>query len=231
MGSRERQDRERQAVHEAILTAARELFVTEGYRNVSMRKIAERIEYSPAAIYGYFASKDAIFFALAEEGFRLMGESNHAATRDVADPLEAIRRMFLAYYRFSREHPQFFELMFLDRTVPQLNERWDQFASAVEKMQRAIELVQRAVAAGALPAGTDGAAAFHVLWAAVHGPATLAVCARLAPGEDPDALARDALEAALAGLRAGVGTTFVAADCHFCSSPSPEEDHAHAAPS
>jgi AcrR family transcriptional regulator len=51
MGIRERQDRERQAVRHAILEAARDLFVAEGYRNVSIRKIAERIEYSPAAIY------------------------------------------------------------------------------------------------------------------------------------------------------------------------------------
>ena len=70
MGIKERQDRDRAAVRDAILHAARELFVTEGYRPVSMRRIAERIEYSPAAIYGYFTSKDEIFFALAEEGFR-----------------------------------------------------------------------------------------------------------------------------------------------------------------
>ena len=72
MGTKERQQRERDRISEAILTAARELFVAEGYRNVSMRKIAERIEYSPAAIYSYFPSKDDIFFALAEEGFRLL---------------------------------------------------------------------------------------------------------------------------------------------------------------
>ena len=70
MGIKDRQDRERFAVRQAILDAARDLFVTEGYRNVSIRKIAERIEYSPAAIYSYFPSKDDIFFALAEEGFR-----------------------------------------------------------------------------------------------------------------------------------------------------------------
>ena len=73
MGIKERQERDREAVRRAILDAARDLFVTEGYQNVSIRKIAERIEYSPAAIYGYFASKDDIFFALAEEGFRLLG--------------------------------------------------------------------------------------------------------------------------------------------------------------
>jgi AcrR family transcriptional regulator len=72
MGLKQRQEREREAVGRAILDAARDLFVAEGYQNVSIRKIAERIEYSPAAIYSYFASKDDIFFALAEEGFRLL---------------------------------------------------------------------------------------------------------------------------------------------------------------
>src|ERR687883_454319 len=72
MGIKERHERDREAVRRAILDAARELFVREGYQNVSIRKIAERIEYSPAAIYGYFPSKDDIFFALAEEGFHLL---------------------------------------------------------------------------------------------------------------------------------------------------------------
>src|SRR6266581_4937915 len=73
MGIKERQERDRETVRRAILDAARDLFTTEGYKNVSIRKIAERIEYSPAAIYGYFPSKDDIFFALAEEGVGLLG--------------------------------------------------------------------------------------------------------------------------------------------------------------
>ena len=72
MGTKERQQRDRDRIQQAILTAARDLFVTDGYRNVSMRKIADRIEYSPAAIYSYFPSKDDIFFALAKRGFRLL---------------------------------------------------------------------------------------------------------------------------------------------------------------
>ncbi len=72
MGIKERQERGREAVRRGILDAARDLFVSEGFERVSLRKIAELVEYSPAAIYGYFPSKDDIFFALAEEGFRLM---------------------------------------------------------------------------------------------------------------------------------------------------------------
>jgi len=104
MGIKERQERDREAVRRSILDAARDLFVSEGYGNVSIRKIAERIEYSPAAIYGYFPSKDDIFFALAEEGFRLLfsyGASPRPAVAD--DPMDSIRAMFWRYFEFSKE--------------------------------------------------------------------------------------------------------------------------------
>lgn len=215
MGIKERQDRERAAVRDAILHAARELFVTEGYRTVSMRKIAERIEYSPAAIYGYFASKDEIFFALAEEGFHMIKRAADEAAAAESDPLGALRAMLLAYYRFAREQPKYFELMFVDRSVPHL-EDLERFAFLVEMMQDAERMVARCVDAGVFPRDLDVPAAFHILWAAVHGPAVLSICQRLGNGEDPDCLAADTLDAAIAGLGAGIKTTFVAT----CTPPS-----------
>ena len=92
MGIKERQERDREAVRRAILDAARELFVAEGFQNVSIRKIAERIEYSPAAIYGYFPSKDDIFFELAEEGFRLLGDPGDRPRRPAPQGRAAARR-------------------------------------------------------------------------------------------------------------------------------------------
>src|SRR5262249_45439426 len=119
MGTRERQERERTKVRQAILDAARDLFVTQGFEHVSIRKIAERIAYSPAAIYSYFPSKDEIFFALAEEGFRrLCGDYLAHPELLPADPLESIRHICLHFYHFSVEYPEHFALMFLDRTVP-----------------------------------------------------------------------------------------------------------------
>ena len=94
MGIKERHERDREAVRRAILDAARELFVNEGYRNVSIRKVAEKIEYSPAAIYGYFPSKDDIFYALAEEGFHLLHPADSGAALDAGlaalEPLERL---------------------------------------------------------------------------------------------------------------------------------------------
>src|SRR5580700_10042702 len=101
MGIKERHERDREAIRRAILDAARELFVNEGYQHVSMRKIAERVEYSPAAIYGYFPSKDDIFFALAEEGFRLLSQlvPDESSCGDLA-PIDRIRHILWHMYEF-----------------------------------------------------------------------------------------------------------------------------------
>src|SRR5574340_1204172 len=188
MGVKERQEREREAVRSRILEAARELFISEGYQNVSIRKVAEKIEYSPAALYSYFPSKDHLFFALAERGFREMHEFLRRPRPD--DPLDALRDGFMHYYRFSRTHRGWLELMCVDRTVPRIGRDWQEFTFVHEMIGESVQLVQRALDAGVFPPETHADAAFHVLWAAAHGPAVIALGERLAPGEDPDALAR-----------------------------------------
>jgi AcrR family transcriptional regulator len=218
MGTKERQEREREAVRRKILEAATELFVAEGYHNVSMRKIADRIEYSPAALYSYFPSKDDIFFALAEEGFRQLAADVNQPP-DNTDPLDALRHGFWQYYQFSRNHPEYFHLMFVDRRVPRISEHWERFAFVQEMMRRAADGIRLCIEARLFPASLDADAAFHVLWAAVHGPATIQLCNRLGPGEEPDALARDTLEAAIAGLRAGSPVTFSAAESECMHPP------------
>lgn len=214
MGVKERQERDREEMRQGILDAAQELFVAEGYRNVSIRKIAEKVEYSPAALYSYFPSKDDLFFALAEEGFRKLFEFTNEPARTEDDPLSAIRQGFLRYYQFSRQHPEYFELMFVDRSVPKISREWERFGFVQQLIGEVVAVIQRGIDQGVFPAGTNAQVAFHLLWVAVHGAATIAVCDRLAPDENPDALARDTLEACITGLRAGVATTFAPSACH-----------------
>ena len=224
MGTKERQERERVKVRQVMLDAARELFVSEGYRNVSMRKIAERVEYSAAAIYGYFPSKDDIFFALAEEGFRLLAELCMAAVQPIADPLERLRRGLSAFYEFSKAHPQYFELMFVDRSVPTLSQDFQRFEFFQEITARAEDDIRSCVARGQFSKQLDPAAALHILWVGMLGAATIGLAQRLAPGEDADALAQDVLESLLAGFTTNIGTTFIASDCAFHSAT--ETQHA-----
>lgn len=217
MGSRERQDRERQAVRQSILDAARDLFTTEGYRNVSIRKIAERIEYSPAAIYSYFPGKDDIYLALAEDGFRLLDAKVRAA-RGNRRPLDEVRAAWWAFYEFSKEHTAYFELLFMDRSVPKITEAWEGFDILQALLTDAAEGIQRAVEAGELPSSVNPTATMHVIWGALVGPSVVGLCQRLAPGEDPDLLARDVLESVLTGLQAGCPTTFIPHEC-TCEEP------------
>ena len=212
MGTKERQDRERQAVTASILTAARDLFVAEGYQSVSIRKIAERIEYSPAAIYSYFASKDDIFLALAAEGFHRLDEKVQAAMK-TDDPIENVRACWWAFYEFSQEQPAYFELMFVDRSVPRITQEWEGFEFLQQMLNNAVGAIQKAIDAGAFPRTLSPNAAMHTLWAALIGPGVVGIRHRLASGEDYDALARDVLNITIAGMQAGVATTFVSCKC------------------
>jgi AcrR family transcriptional regulator len=207
MGIRERHERDREAVRRSILDAARDLFVTEGFQNVSIRKIAERIEYSPAAIYGYFPSKDDIFYALAEEGFRLLG--NPASLRDDprfadASRLERIRAVFWRLYEFSREQPQYFALMFVERSVPRIAREYERFAFARDMKRQIIEELQACIDAGELPVTLDPMVAMRALTVGLLGIAVLRLGERLGPEENADLLAADVLNLTFAGLRAGV---------------------------
>src|SRR5436190_10474825 len=159
MGIKERHERDREAVSRSILDAARELFVTEGYQNVSIRKIAERIEYSPAAIYGYFKSKDDIFFALAEEGFRLLHEGGFDGL-EALPPLERIRRIFRRLYRFSCEQPQYFALMFVDRAVPRITREYERFAFVRQMKSQLVAHIQRCIEEGLFPETVSPMTAF-----------------------------------------------------------------------
>jgi AcrR family transcriptional regulator len=207
MGIKERQERDREAVRRAILDAARELFVAEGFQNVSIRKVAERIEYSPAAIYGYFPSKDDIFFALAEEGFHLLGNPATICEDPAlsnAPHVERLRAIFWRLYEFSREQPQYFALMFVDRSVPRISKEYGRFAFVRETKRRIVEELQACIDAGEFPKSLDPFVAVRALMAGLLGIAVLRLGERLLPGEDPDLLAADVLNLTLAGLRAGV---------------------------
>ncbi len=112
MGIAERKEREKQGMKDLILQAAMDLFVEEGYEKASIRKIADRIEYSPATIYLYFKDKDEIFHAVHEKGFDIFFVRMEKLAV-IADPFERLEKLGEAYLHFAREHPQLYDLMFI----------------------------------------------------------------------------------------------------------------------
>jgi AcrR family transcriptional regulator len=207
MGIRERQSRERETVRRKILNAARTLFLAEGYANVSMRKIAEQIEYSPGAIYSYFTSKEDIFFALAEEGLQFV-RTHCAAGSDGGSPLERVRNVMWRFYTFSKEQPEYFSLIFVDNAVPRISRDWERFSSMRELRHDVEQDIQHCIDEGQFPSVDAPGTIFRILWTAAYGAAVFRLSHRLAPGEDADALAHDLLDSTLAGLRQGIDLRF-----------------------
>ncbi len=111
MGVKERRDRERQELRHAILEAAREIAATDGWQAVTIRKVAEKIEYSPPTIYEYFSSKEAILGEEMREGFRLLVADLKTARDAHTDPRERLWAMGRAYWNFVWAHPELYQVI------------------------------------------------------------------------------------------------------------------------
>ncbi len=117
MGPKERRAREREETRTVILDAARELFVSDGYDAVTMRRIADRIEYSPTAIYFHFRDKEALLKELCETDFLTLAQQ-FTKIAQVKDPVERLRRTGLAYIEFGIQNPNHYRLMFMTPHPP-----------------------------------------------------------------------------------------------------------------
>jgi AcrR family transcriptional regulator len=202
MSRADRQRHARDVTRRAILDAALDLFVADGYSQVSIRNIAARVGYSPAAIYSYFESKDDVFYALAEEGFRLLGAAQMSETAS-ADALEDIRKVVRRVYDFSKRQPQYFALVFLDRRVPRIGRESERFAFMLDIKEAIRSRMQRCIDEGIFAPSVEAQAGLRLLLAPVFGLVLMHQSGRLSPNEDTDALVYSAIETTIAGLRAG----------------------------
>jgi len=112
MGSLERRTRERAVTRQRILDAAREMFVNQGYEATTMRAIAEKVEYTPTAIYHHFRNKEALLAELCAADFAALAGAFRRIGR-IEDPIERLRRTGQVYIEFGLAHPQQYQLMFM----------------------------------------------------------------------------------------------------------------------
>ena len=168
MGVKERRQRERDEVREKILDAALEFFAREGVEGVTMRALADAIEYSPPVIYAHFRDKDAIIQELCYR--QLRGLAKMFATFTDLDPIERLRRIGYVYADFAIEHPSHFRFMFLtEHSLPDDDElgKGDPQRNAYAFLKRTVE---DALAAGLFrPEYTDAAELAQICWASAHG--------------------------------------------------------------
>ncbi|MBS1874892.1 MAG: TetR/AcrR family transcriptional regulator [Acidobacteria bacterium] len=174
MGVQERRAREKQELRQEILDAARDLFVREGFDNVSMRKIAEKIEYSATTIYLYFLDKADLLDCIVEETFQRLETRMATIHSSVPDPRERLIAGLRAYIDFGVDHPSDYRVAFLvERKGYETG-----YPRCSALGQKLLDHVRQSVADcirhGIFPV-VDIEAVSQTLWAAVHGMTSLLI--------------------------------------------------------
>ncbi|OIJ17958.1 hypothetical protein BKP45_20605 [Anaerobacillus alkalidiazotrophicus] len=169
MGIKDRRKREGVIIRKKIIEAATELFAQAGYENVSMRKIAAKIEYSPPTLYIYFKNKREILFELLKQGYALFYEAIKSTYDQNKDKdfrnkmLETLR----SYVKFGDENKEYYKLMFIhnidetEQVIGRDNDRYRGFEVLVM-------LVKEGIADGVINR-SDPILLSQSIWAGLHG--------------------------------------------------------------
>lgn len=172
MSTKERREREKTALRGAILNAAQEIAVREGWGAVSIRKIAERIEYSPPMVYEYFDDKEALLRAIKAEAFgRLLIEMQHDHQR-ARNTQEAIALIGQSYLDFAFANPALYRIMHGLDGVPFDTQVSHDPAQKPPEVLTVIGFVMNALQDWATEQGIRFESvenAFFMMWASMHG--------------------------------------------------------------
>jgi AcrR family transcriptional regulator len=168
MGSLERREREKRELRQKILDAARELFATEGFEATTMRRIAERIEYSPTAIYLHFADKEALLQELCTTDFQSLAQ-RFVQLEKLNDPVKRLRQLGQAYADFGLAYPEAYRFMFMTPKPTQAPE--GNIGNPVTDPYALLrEVITQCIEAGALkPHLKDVDLVAQTMWAGLHG--------------------------------------------------------------
>lgn len=202
MGISERKQKEKETLRREILDAARKIFVTEGYDRLSMRKLAEKIEYSPTTIYLYFNDKAELLREVCEEAFRQLGDEISKRQADSSDPISVLRNGMIAYIDFGLSHPHHYEVIFISPNERYFKGKDYKFEGSMG--ERAFELLTKSVA-NCLAAGVirEGEVALisQTLWAGIHGITSLLITHQGFPFVEKRKLIDSVVDTMIDGLR------------------------------
>jgi AcrR family transcriptional regulator len=198
----ERKERHKESLRQEILDASRKILLAEGYAYLSMRRIAERIEYSPTTIYIYFKNKDDILYHLCVETLERQFEVISAAGVDQPSPFLRLRAALRAYVDFGLSEPDRYKITYIEDLS-----RYVSTASILEQgsvADKLIELMCHRVKDALVESGCerDVDSVFQALWAHCHGMVSLLIGHPDFPWTEREKLIETGLDLSLAGLAA-----------------------------
>lgn len=204
MGSETRRTRQKALLRQEIIDAAREILVREGFEQLSMRKVAERIEYSPTAIYLHFDDKGDLVFNVCEDTFARLVKELEPLEVEFKDPLVRLRTGMQRYVDFGLRHPQHYLATFVAVPIGQLADDASRFNNPDSNGMRALGLLRATVVAcidARRVRKVNPDVTTRALWAALHGVTALLIQMPHFTWGDRKAVIEALLDALMDGLR------------------------------
>jgi AcrR family transcriptional regulator len=215
MGTKERRSREKLETRDKILGAARDMFAEEGYDAVTMRGIADRVEYTPTALYHHFKNKQALLTEICQCDFGALAR-HFTGKAAAADPVERILAVGRAYLKFAVENPSQYRFMFMT-FLPRVDDIHGEFSEIAQHFistrgnpeQDAYAFLraacQQAIEQGRMrPEVKDPDQLAQILWGAVHGLISIRMVKQREGDGFPWGDLHETVEAAMQALLRGI---------------------------
>jgi AcrR family transcriptional regulator len=204
MSTQTRRARQKARVRQEIIDAARDILAREGYEQLSLRKVADRIEYSPTAIYLHFEDKRDLVFQLREDTLGKLVAELESPDGDVKDPVARLRDAMRRYVAFGLRHPQHYVATFVALPHEQLPEDVVRDNSPDSNGMRTLGILRASI----LACSEDGTfkkvdpdVTARALWASLHGVTTLLIQMPNFAWGDQKAVVDMVIDTAIDGLR------------------------------
>jgi AcrR family transcriptional regulator len=194
MASKDRILRLKEATRNSILDAALQIVKSEGWQALSMRKIADLIEYTAPIIYEHFANKDAILLELTRKGFLLLSKELSEAKSQHDSPGQQLEAMWIAYWNFAFANTELYQVMFgvstncvcdMVNSLPEAKLPWDLFSSSISELMQIPDLESDIICTK-----------YYTFWSVVHGLISINILGR----NSSDEINRQVLKDAISGI-------------------------------
>ncbi|QNL48035.1 TetR/AcrR family transcriptional regulator [Olivibacter sp. SDN3] len=177
MGISERKQRQMEEVRATILKQSWQIVKDEGWQSLSIRKIADAIEYSTPVVYRHFESKDAILEEFSREGYALLADKLCCAKADHSSPDQQLLAMSYAYWEFAKQHPKHYQIMY-GLGIPTC-----EMVQEIDEIKQVSDILNESIAA-AIKLSKNPDVDIHLkrttFWSILHG--LVAISAISAPG-------------------------------------------------
>lgn len=183
-----------------IIDSAREILLSEGYRNFSLRKIARNIGVSATSIYLHFESKDALIHMLIEEAIaRLNKQLKNAVVRD-AHPADNLETLAQTYVKFALQNPREYQVIYLVSSDEMTRYPKEKFRKARKGYQIVLNVLVEGVNAGIIEEQKPRIAAY-TFWAQLHGVMSVVLSKRLDTRIDQNEFINEAISHIISGYK------------------------------